>query len=120
MKKFINESDKVQEAYKCGTEIGHCEYIDYLENKLTKEREKTVVDYGTIFSKIIDNAKEDGMNIFFPRIVDFPKGTKQDSDIDIFDHEYVSQKTGTCCDDYYGEVYYPLSNGKYLEVSYTM
>lgn len=117
MKKFINESDKVQEAYKCGTEIGHCEYIDYLENELTKEREKTVIDYETILNKIIDNAKEDGMNILFPKIVDAPKGKKQDSEIDIFDHEYVSQK---CCDDYYGEVYYPIGNGKYLEVSYTL
>jgi hypothetical protein len=117
MKKFINESDKVQEAYKCGTEIGHCEYIDYLEKELTKEREKTVIDFETILNKIIDNAKEDGMNILFPKIVDTPKGKKQDSEIDIFDHEYVSLK---CCNDYYGEVYYPLSNGKYLEVSYTL
>lgn len=78
------------------------------------------MDYEVMFNKIIENAKEDGMQIYFPKIVTIPKGNKQDSEIDIFDHEYVNQKTGCCGDDYYGEIYYPIGNGKYLEVSFSM
>ncbi len=71
------------------------------------------------FDAIIENAKDNGMEIFFPEIVDTPCGTRQDSEINLFDHEYVDQKTGHSGDDFYGSIYYPIEN-KYLKIEFCM
>jgi hypothetical protein len=78
------------------------------------------MDFEIVFNKIIEDAKEQGMQIFFPRIVSVPKGSKQESEIDIFDHEYVNQQAGYYGDDFYGEIYYPIGDGKYLEVGFSI
>lgn len=77
------------------------------------------MDLEIIFNKIVADAKEQGIQIFFPKIVYVPKGSRQDSEINIFDHEYVNQQKGYSCDNYYGEIYYPLEDGKYLEVGFS-
>lgn len=35
-----------------------------------------------------------------------------------FEFEYVDQRTGYECDDYYGTMYYPLPDWKFISVSY--
>jgi hypothetical protein len=54
-----------------------------------------------------------------PEIVDTPKGKKEsyDGNKEIFDHIFVDQHAGSCGDDYYGHVYYPIE-GKYLKVEF--
>ena len=60
-------------------------------------------------------------------IVDYPKGDKQELEGDIDEkyklfltHEFCNQTTngGYTGDEYAGELYYPLPNGKYMEISY--
>ena len=36
-----------------------------------------------------------------------------------YDHKFVEQHTGSCGDDYYGSLWYPLGGGKYLRVEFT-
>lgn len=74
----------------------------------------------SMIDAIIKEAKEDCCEIYFPEIVDTPTGTKQTSNIEMFDHEYVDQKCGCCGDDYYGSIYYPLPCGKYIRVRFSM
>lgn len=51
-------------------------------------------------------------------IVDKPCGDFQEENYDFIKHIYVDQSCGYCGDDYYGEVYIPLPNNKYLQFSY--
>jgi len=50
-------------------------------------------------------------------IVDTPKGSKQPSDTNHFDHEYVVQHAGSCEDDWYGHIYLPIGE-KYLDIEF--
>lgn len=45
------------------------------------------------------------------------KGERQDSDCDLFDHEFVDQHS-SFEDCFHGTMYLPLSNGEYLEIGY--
>jgi len=71
-----------------------------------------------IFDEIIRLAKEDGAQIYFPEIVDSPLGRKQDCDSKVFDHEYIVQNGSE--DNYYGYIYYPINDGKYLKVGFSL
>jgi len=72
-----------------------------------------------IFNEIIRIAKEEDSEIFFPEIVDTPSGERQRSDSELFDHEYIIQKQGNCCDSYYGFIFYPIGD-KYLKVGFSI
>lgn len=52
------------------------------------------------------------------KIVDNPCGDFQEEGWDFIKHIYVDQSCGVCGDDYYGEVYIPLPENKYLQFSY--
>lgn len=83
----------------------------------------TVDDNGLllILTKILEAAEESGTTLFFPKIVDEPKGNLQNSDVDIFDHMYIDQvAVGLGGDSFSGSCFYPLSNGKYLEVGFAI
>lgn len=51
-------------------------------------------------------------------IVDSPKWEKQECEY-FFWYEYVDQSCWICGDDYYGDMYYPLNDGKFIKVNYT-
>jgi len=51
-------------------------------------------------------------------IVDSPEGDRQDSDCEAFDHEFVDQRCGICGDDYVGDMYFPITGGRYIKVWY--
>jgi hypothetical protein len=68
---------------------------------------------------IIAEYMNDCSHISFPTVVDKPRGIKQNSDCSTFDHEYVSQQCGYLGDDFSGCMYFPLSDGRYLEVGYS-
>lgn len=57
---------------------------------------------------------------FMPlEIVDKPKGGEQEEDYVHMHHIYVNQSgPGMSGDDYHGEVYIPLPDGKYLMIQY--
>jgi hypothetical protein len=78
-----------------------------------------LIELKEILEKIVESGKEDGATLYFPTIVDVPKGKKQNSDISIFDHEYVNQEEDFC-GNIFGDMYYPLEDGKYLKVIYFM
>jgi len=84
-----------------------------------EDRMITVDQIKEVFDHIAMVAKEEGYWIGFPEIVDSPKGTKQDSDIPLFDYEWVDQECGICGDSYHGEMYYPFM-GKFLKVPFAM
>lgn len=54
-------------------------------------------------------------------IVDEPAGEKQDSYIDAcpFSHRYVNQSQNGD-DSFFGDVYYPIDNGKYIRAWYSI
>jgi hypothetical protein len=74
-----------------------------------------VIDLKTleIIDYIIQEIKKDVWCSDYIGVVDTPNGTRQESSIDLFDHEYINQKCGCCEDDYYGEIYFPV-NDKYI------
>lgn len=51
-------------------------------------------------------------------IVEKPKGDSQEEYYRFIKHIWVDQSCGVCGDDYYGEVYIPLPDNKYLQFSY--
>jgi len=51
-------------------------------------------------------------------IVDLPRGDKQTENYSFIKHIYIDQSCGCCGDDYYGEVYIPLPDNKYLQFSF--
>lgn len=63
---------------------------------------------------IIEEMNKDGI-CGLRAIVDIPIGQRQPREDSPFDHVYVNQKTGACEDSYYGEIYIPVEDGKYLE-----
>jgi hypothetical protein len=72
-----------------------------------------------ILEEIYENSKEMRIDLYFPTIVDTPRGRKQPSCIDIFDHEYIEPSglptmSASCYD---GNIYYPIGN-KYLRCCY--
>ena len=70
--------------------------------------------------KCMDDCTFWGMlKIVTTHAMDFDKLTKQTCDHPLFDHEYVDQKgPGFSGDDYHGYVYFPLTDGRYLQVEY--
>lgn len=50
-------------------------------------------------------------------VVEKPVGKKQGCDSDLFDHEYVYQRANYD-DDYYGSIYLPIGDGRYIQVEY--
>lgn len=77
-----------------------------------------VADLERLLHEIGEYLSEDCIAVYFPKIVDKPKGVRQSSDLELFDHEYVDQHSGIGEDDYYGTMYFPLPSGKYLSVDY--
>jgi len=75
-------------------------------------------DLQATLKAIKEHAATENTNIFFAEITDEPKGCKQESEIKIFDHEFIDQKIGMFGDDFYGDIYYPLKS-KYLKVPYS-
>lgn len=54
----------------------------------------------------------DFYEIIYCGVTDEPKGSVQ-STIGLWEHEYVDQKTGYACDDYYGNLYIPVGDDKH-------
>ena len=70
------------------------------------------------FIKDINDCIEDCEGGFDFKIVDLPCGDRQVENYEFIKHIYVDQSCGICGDDYYGEVYIPLPEDKYLQFSY--
>jgi len=64
--------------------------------------------------------KDDLLTVFFPEIVsELPKRiSKQESEHPLFKFEYIEQHIGCADDDYWGNMFYELPNGKYLKIGY--
>ena len=78
----------------------------------------TIMFFEQFLNEVINHAREDNSNIFFPEIVEKPEGIKEEYDnCDFFDHYYVDQ-SGNRDKGYYGDIYYPFC-GKYLKVGFT-
>lgn len=61
---------------------------------------------------MIENTDVEGFLLDSIKIVDEPFGVEQD------DGEYCDQSVGYCEDDFYGNYFIPLDNGKYLRIYY--
>ena len=73
--------------------------------------------------EVIFNSISEEMDGFSWKIVGFvnqPKGNKQKANNDLFEYEFIDQHgCGYGCDDcYYGNIYYPLPDGRYLKIEY--
>ena len=69
--------------------------------------------------EVIFNSISEEVDGFYWKIVGFvdqPKGNKQKADNDLFEYEFVDQHG--CEDCYYGNIYYPLPDGRYLKIEY--
>ena len=68
--------------------------------------------------EIMKYANEDcSAELANPCIVDTPTGEKQESDCELFTHEWIDQHCGCCEDDYYGTICFPLPSGKYFKIT---
>jgi len=83
------------------------EVFDELEKSLCKD-----------FLLDIKNCIKDCDGGYDLKIVNKPRGSFQKENYDFIKHIYVDQSCGYCEDDYYGEVYIPLPDNKYLQFSY--
>lgn len=72
--------------------------------------------------RILKELKRDCIYAEFIGVVDTPNGCMQESELSGFKYEYVDQKTGCSCDDYYGTICLPFGifRKKYLKLSYSM
>ena len=68
---------------------------------------------------INEEAKNAGMQLSFPQIVDAPQGQKQNYEYGFFDHVFVVQQHDSYLGSFSGSVYYPFM-GKYLKVDFCM
>ena len=79
------------------------------------------MDVETVITEIIEGMREDCHSVCIIGIVNAEqvKGQRQDCDIPMFDHEVVDQHTAAYAEDsFYGNVYFPLPSGKYIQVHF--
>jgi hypothetical protein len=81
-------------------------------------KEEKGVDW---YNELIETLEEEDC-YFSPEIVDKPKGEKQELYGDLIKEEWVNQTTngGYTGDDFAGTIYFKLSEGRYLELQYSM
>jgi hypothetical protein len=102
---------------------------DYYNDYYAEEAKRQSKNYKDIFSELagmvcedfikdINDCIEDCEGGFDFKIVDLPCGDRQVENYEFIKHIYVDQSYGYCGDDYYGEIYIPLLDNKYLQFSF--
>ncbi|MBD5639473.1 MULTISPECIES: hypothetical protein [Clostridium] len=84
-----------------------------------------MVDIMKFMQKLIEDMNDIGWMI--EKIVDGKKVVKNDDnyleiDGELYDEQddfYIKQWTDSCGDGYYGVIFYPLENNKYLKINYS-
>jgi len=75
--------------------------------------------FGEAYRQDIESFFED-VDIGFLELVEKPAGKLQEENYKMYVHwVYVQQWTGHECDDYYGNIFVKLKEGKYLKIPYS-
>ncbi|MDY6979382.1 MAG: hypothetical protein SV201_05835 [Pseudomonadota bacterium] len=77
-------------------------------------------DIQTFIEAVVDHMKHDCTAFGIDGITDTPRGDREDDYMDTapYDHTYVYQTSGPGEDEYYGNQYFPIGDGKYLSLWY--